>query len=378
MNEVLDPAVVTATRWVLGGGFVLGFVFGAVAGRSNFCTMGAISDVVNMGHTARLRMWLLAIAVAVAGTSALSLAGMADISKAIAQRPVLPWLSLLLGGLLFGVGMTLAGGCANKNLVRAGAGSVRSLVVLLVMGLVSYMTLKGVLAVPRAQWLDPVAWPLREWGWTQQGLHTALERWGGLAPSTSLVAVSLAVVLALLAYVLADGKFRRDKVKLLSGTVLGLVIVAGWALTGHLGFGEDPKTMEQVYFATNTRTLESLSFVAPLAYGIELLTLWTDASLKPTFGILLVLGVLAGSASYAGVSRSFRWEGFASLEDLRNQLIGAALMGFGGVTALGCTVGQGLTGLSTLSMGSLLAVTGIVTGCVLTLKWMLWAAERDV
>jgi uncharacterized protein len=376
MNDALDPGVVAATRWVWGGGWVLGFVFGFVAARSNFCTMGALSDWVNMGHTARLRMWLLAIAVAVAGTTALTLGGWVDIGKAVAQRPVLPWLSLLFGGLLFGVGMTLAGGCANKNLIRAGAGSVRSMVVLLVMGLFSYMTLKGVLALPRARALDPVALPLGEWGWTQQGLPTALARVTGLADATALGLTAGVVVVCLLAYVLVDRRFRQDARKLTGGVVLGLVIAAGWFVTGHLGFGEDPQTMEQVYFGTNTRTLESLSFVAPVAYSIELLTLWTDTSLKPTFGIWAVVGVLCGSAAHALGTGAFRWEGFASLQDLRNQLAGAALMGFGGVTALGCTVGQGLTGLSTLSIGAVLAVLGIAAGCVGTLKWMLWAAER--
>jgi uncharacterized membrane protein YedE/YeeE len=377
MGEALDPAVLAATRWVLGGGLVLGFAFGVVAARANFCTMGALSDVVNMGHTARLRMWLMAVAVAIAGTTALAWFGVADIGQAVAQRPVLPWLSLLLGGLIFGVGMTLAGGCANKNLIRAGAGSVRSMVVLLVMGLFSYMTLKGLLAVPRSAWLDPVALPLGEWGWSQQGMHVALSRLTGWEPRLALVVVAAAVVLGLLAYVLADARFRADRRKMVAGLLLGTIIALGWYVTGHLGFGENPQTLENVYFATNTRTIESLSFVAPVAYSIELLTLWTDASLKPSFGILAVVGVILGSAAHALATKTFRWEGFASLHDLRQQLLGAALMGFGGVTALGCTVGQGLTGLSTLSMGSLIAVAGIVLGSVLTLRWMLWAAERE-
>jgi hypothetical protein len=377
VSDALDPAVVAATRWVLGGGLVLGGVFGFVAARSNFCTMGAISDVVNMGHTARLRMWLLAVAVAMAGTTALAMTAGVDLSKAVALRPTLPWLSLVVGGLLFGVGMTLAGGCANKNLIRAGAGSLRSVVVLLVMGLVSYMTLKGLLAVVRSSWLDPVALPLNEWGWAQQGLPVAVSRLTGLAPAAAGPLVAGVVVAGLLVYVLADARFRRDTVKLVSGVLLGAVIAAGWFVTGRLGFGENPQTLEFVYFATNTRTLESLSFVAPVAYGIELLTLWTDASLKPTFGILAVVGVLAGSALQALTSGTFRWEGFASLQDLRQQLLGAVLMGFGGVTAIGCTVGQGLTGLSTLALGSLLAVASIVTGCVLTLRWMLRAADGD-
>ena len=159
--------------------------------------------------------------------------------------------------------------------------------------------------------------------------------------------------------------------------VLGALVVAGWYVTGHLGYGENPETLETVFFATNTRTLESLSFVAPLAFSLELLMLWTDASLHVTFGIASVLGVIAGSAAYALASKSFRWEGFASMDDLRNQLVGAMLMGFGGVTALGCTIGQGLSGLSTLAIGSFIAVAGIMAGSVATLKYLLWKMEQE-
>ena len=154
--------------------------------------------------------------------------------------------------------------------------------------------------------------------------------------------------------------------------VLGVLVAAAWYLTGHLGYGENPETLETVFFATNTRTLESMSFVAPTAYGLELLMLWTDKSLRLSFGIATVLGVIAGSLAYALASARFAWEGFASLADLRNQLVGAVLMGFGGVTAMGCTVGQGMSGLSTLAIGSLIAVAGIVAGAVATLKYMLW------
>jgi hypothetical protein len=146
-------------------------------------------------------------------------------------------------------------------------------------------------------------------------------------------------------------------------------VVAAWYLTGHIGYGENPDTLETVYFATNSRTLESMSFVAPIAYGLELLMLWTDKSLHTSFGVAAVIGVVLGSFAHAIASRQFRWEGFASMEDLRTQLLGAMLMGFGGVTAIGCTVGQGLAGVSTLAVGSFIAVTAIVGGAVVTMKW---------
>lgn len=361
---------------VVAGGFVLAFVFGAIANKTNFCTMGAISDIVNMGHWGRMRMWMLAIAVAVLGASALSYTGQVDLSKAVMQRPTLNWLSLLVGGLLFGVGMTMAGGCANKNLIRVGGGSLRSVVVLVFMGIASYMTMRGLFGQWRANWLDPVAIPLGEAGWSDQGLPTALARVTGMAPGTALIVVAAIFALALLAFAFKDKRFRANGAQVTGGIVIGLVIAGGWYVSGHLGFGESPETMEDVFFATNSRTIESMSFVGPVAFGLELLMLWTDQSLHISFGVASVLGVIAGSAAYALATKRFRWEGFASFTDLRSQLVGAVLMGFGGVTALGCTVGQGLSGLSTLAIGSFIAVAGIVIGSVAMLKYTLWREEN--
>ena len=373
----MDKLTTDLSSVVVWGGFVLAFVFGLIANKTNFCTMGAISDVVNMGHWGRVRMWLLAIAVAIAGTGALALAGQIDLSKAGVQRPVLPWLSLALGGLVFGVGMTLAGGCANKNLVRLGGGSLRSLVVLVFMGIASYMTLKGLFGQWRSTLLDPVNIDLGAAGWKDQSLGSLLARLSGLDARTASIAVLAGLVVLLLVIVFKDRRFRGNGLQVLGGTVLGLLVAAGWYVTGHLGYGENPETLETVYHATNSRTLESLSFVGPVAYGLELLMLWTDKSLHVSFGIASVIGVVLGSLVMALLSRSFRWEGFASMADLRSQLIGAVLMGFGGVTALGCTIGQGLSGISTLAIGSFVAVAGIVVGSVAMLRFMLWQAERE-
>ena len=367
MNNALDPA-----STVVWGGFALAFIFGAVANKANFCTMGALSDVVNMGHWSRLRMWLLAIAVAVIGANLLHYGGQVDLAKSLYLRPTLPWLSLLVGGGMFGVGMTLAGGCVNKNLIRLGGGSLRSLVVLVFVAIAAYMTLKGLFGQWRATWLDPVAIDLTAMGLQDQSLASLVARASGLPARTAMLATALASGAALLVFVFSDTRFRGNAVQVLGATTLGLLVVAGWYLTGHLGYGENPETLETVFFATNTRTLESLSFVAPTAYGLELLLLWTDKSLHISFGIATAMGVMAGSFAYAVASGNFRSEGFASFDDLRNQLIGAVLMGFGGVTALGCTVGQGMSGLSTLALGSLIAVAGIVAGAVTTLKLIVW------
>ena len=360
----------TPTTTVLLGGWGVAFVFGAVASRSNFCTMGAVADVVNMGHWGRARSWMLALGVAVLGANLMVLAGWIDLSQSVYHRPVVPWLSLVLGGAVFGVGMTLAGGCPSRNLVRLGQGSMRSLVVLVFLGVSAYMALKGVFAQWRAHYLDPVVLDVSSLGLRTLSLPSLLSRSTGWSLEQAVL-VSLAVVAgALLAFVLRDRAFRGQTMQLASAVVLGLLICAGWFVTGHLGYGENEETLETVYFATNTRTLESLTFVGPVAYSLELLMLWSDKSLRATFGIMTVLGAFMGSLAMSLHQKSFHLEGFASTQDLGRHLTGAVLMGVGGVTSIGCTIGQGLSGLSTLAPASLLAVAGIVAGSALTMKWM--------
>jgi uncharacterized membrane protein YedE/YeeE len=367
-----DPGIL-----VVWGGLLLGFVFGAVANRTNFCTMGAVSDVVNMGSWGRMRMWLLAIAVAILGSQALHLAGLVDLGKSLYVRPNFTWLSYILGGFLFGVGMTLGSGCGSKTLVRLGGGSLKSAVVFVFFGIAAYMTLKGLFAIWRTTLLDPVMIDLSSRGIARQDMPTMLSALTGAAPRAAVLGVSLAFAGGLLAFVFADREFRRSFDHVLGGTVIGLTIVGGWYVTGHLGFGENPQTLEDTFFATNSRTIESLSYTAPVGFTLELLMLWSDKSLGVTFGIAAVAGIILGSFAYAIASRTFRWEGLAGAEDTANHMIGGILMGFGGVTALGCTIGQGLTGFSTLALGSVLAFLAIIAGSFATMKWQYWRIARE-
>jgi hypothetical protein len=191
------------------------------------------------------------------------------------------------------------------------------------------------------------------------------------------MAMPFAVAAALIAFVLKDREFRATKEMIVGGVVIGLVIVAGWYVSGHVGhLAEDPATLEEKFFATNSGRMESFSFVAPVAYTLELLMFWSDTSRIVTVGIAGVLGMLIGSAAYALASRTFRWEGFGSVEDVANHLVGATLMGFGGVTALGCTIGQGITGVSTLAVGSFLALAAIIFGCAMAVRYQVWRLER--
>ncbi|MEO5677775.1 MAG: YeeE/YedE family protein [Usitatibacter sp.] len=364
----------TVVAW---GGFILGFIFGAVANRTHFCTMGAVSDVVNMGSWGRMRMWLLAIAIAILGTHALQLAGQIDLSKSFYVRPNFTWLAYIVGGLLFGVGMTLGSGCGSKTLVRLGAGSLKSVVVFVFFGIAAYMTLKGLFAIGRAAWIDPVAIDLAARGLPSQDLPTLIAAWSGGSKRVVEAAVALVVAGGLLAFVFKDRDFRTSFDHVLGGAVVGLTIVGGWYVTGHLGFGENPQTLEDTFFGTNSRTIESLSYTAPVGFTLELLMLWSDKSLTVTFGIAAVIGIVLGSLAYAIVSKTFRWEGFAGAEDTANHVVGGILMGFGGVTALGCTVGQGLSGVSTLALGSFLAFFAIIAGAAATMRWQYWRMQRE-
>jgi len=154
--------------------------------------------------------------------------------------------------------------------------------------------------------------------------------------------------------------------------------VGGWYVSGHLGYlAEDPSTLEERFVGTNTGRMESFSFVAPLAFTLEYLMLWTDKSKIVTYGIASAAGVIAGSAAYALASRTFRWEGFRDAEDTALHILGGILMGFGGITALGCTIGQGISGFSTLALGSIITFVAIIAGSAATMKWQYWRLQRQ-
>jgi len=371
MEAIGNPGVTVA--WC---GFALGLVFGAVGNKVNFCTMGAVSDVVNIGDWGRMRMWLLAIAVAIVGSYALWRAGVIDLSQSIYTAPNFTWLSFTVGGFLFGVGMTLGSGCGSKTLIRIGGGNLKSLVVYVFLAISAYMTLRGLFGQFRVSVLQPVAVNFAAYGLKGQDLPSLLAG-TGIALETLRVVVPAIVAAALLIFILKDREFRASADHLVGGVVVGLIVVAGWYVTARLGYRENPDTLEMTFFGTNTRAAESVSFVAPLAYTLELLMLWTDKSLTITFGIMAALGVVIGSFAYAIASRTFRWEGFTTIPDLANHIAGGILMGFGGITALGCTIGQGISGFSTLALGSILTFGAIVAGSAATMKYQYWKMLRE-
>ena len=359
--------------YVTGGAFLLAFIFGAVGNRTHFCTMGAVSDWVNMGDLSRMRMWLLAIAVALIGSSALQLAGTVDLSKSIYPGANFTWLSYLVGGFLFGVGMTLGSGCGSKTLIRIGAGNLKSVIVYVFLGIAAYMTLKGLLGAFRVGVLEKASLTLAP----GQDLPSLLTSIIPLSKASWTAILAALIGGVLLAFIYASKQFRSSFDYTLGGVVTGLVVVGGWLVSGVIGHvAEDPRTLQEAFVATNTGRMESFSFVSPLAYTLEYLMFWTDKSRVITYGIASAAGVIAGSAAYALATRTFRLEGFRDAEDTGMHILGGLLMGFGGITALGCTIGQAISGFSTLALGSIMTFIAIVAGAAATMKYQYWRIER--
>ncbi|HYA39416.1 MAG TPA: YeeE/YedE family protein [Candidatus Methylomirabilis sp.] len=336
-------------------GFLAAVAFGAIANRTNFCTMGAVSDWVNMSDKNRLRAWFLAIGVAILGSQGLQAAGYIDLGKSIYLTANFGWLGHLLGGFLFGVGMTLAGGCGQRTLVRVGGGNLKSLVVMLFLGITAYMTLRGLIAPVRINGIEVTNLDLSARNIPDQSLMTLLGAAGiGITPVVRWVIVAV-VGAGFVLFALASAEFWKSPKDLLAGISIGLLIIAGWYITGKIGYDE----FEPV-------RLESYTFVAPVAEQINYLMTYTGSTIN--FGIAAVFGVLAGSFLYAVLSGSFRIETFSSRQDMVNHIVGGILMGFGGVLSLGCTIGQGVTGMSTLAVGAMITLTMIIFGAALTMK----------
>ena len=337
-------------------GFLLAAIFGFVANRTNFCAMGAVSDMLHMGSRGRLGAWLFAAGLAIVGAQALHAAGLVDLAGAMYLTPNFGWLGYIVGGIAFGVGMTLGAGCGQRNLVRFGGGNLKALVVLLVLGITAYTTVRGLLGLARVTVFEAPNVELDLRGLDDQGLATMLAPALGIEDTDTMRTV-LAVVLGggLMAFALAQSTFRKSFYNLLAGVVIGAVVTGGWFVTGYLGNDDfDPVPVE------------SFTFVAPTGNAINYLMTFTGSTIN--FGIAAVLGIIVGSFACAVLSGSFRIETFSTRSEMVSHLMGGLLMGFGGVLALGCTIGQGVTGMSTLAAGSLIALISIIFGSALTMK----------
>ncbi len=371
----------TVHHQLLGAVFIVAVVMGAVVNKTHFCTMGAVSDWVNIGDTGRMRAWVFAMAVALIGVIVLEAAGTINLSGETFppyRSANFAWPRYLVGGLMFGIGMVLASGCGNKTLVRVGSGNLKSLTVLLVGMIASYLMLWSPLFEKAfLPWLQPATINLVQHGMPTQHAGDVISGLLGQASSkTNNLAVALMVAVAMLIFVMKSKDFRGSFDNILSGAVVGLAIVAGWYLTGG-SLGQSWKEYAEMATDIPSRVqVQSYTFVSPMGDTVRYLLDPMKMSLV-NFGVVALAGVIAGSFIYAVATKNFRIEWFASFGDFVNHAVGGVLMGIGGVLSMGCTVGQAITGMSTLAIGSMLTFVAIVVGAAATMKLQYWRMMRE-
>jgi uncharacterized membrane protein YedE/YeeE len=350
--------------------FALAVVLGAVTSKTNFCTMGAVSDWLNMGDTGRMRAWLFAIAIAVLGVTAIEAASVASL-RANTMPPYrtenFAWLRYIVGGLIFGIGMTLGSGCGTKTLLRIGGGNLKSIFVATAIATVVYfMFTTRLFEISVTSWVGPTVVSLAEYGLAGQGIDDFLAKATGLNATTARLLAGAAIGAALLWYVFKSADFRGNRDNILGGAAVGLAVVGGWYVTaGPLGV----EWVEEAIMdgEPNRAAVQSFTFISPIGEAGRYLLDPTNLGLVRV-GVVTVFGVILGAFLYALFTRSFRFEWFSSPGDFFLHLTGGLLMGYGGFVAMGCTVGQGVSGVSTLALGSFLALGGMIAGSALTMK----------
>lgn len=318
--------------------------------------MGAISDVVNIGSRGRMGSWFVGIGIAVLGVQFLRVQGFISLGESMYLSTQFLYLSYVLGGFIFGIGMTLAAGCGQRNLVRVGGGNLKSLMVVLVLGITAYMTLRGLLALLRINYIYKANIELQDLGMNSQSLTQGVSALTGIPDSTTLQTIAALIVgVGLIAYAVKQEEFRSSFDNILAGLAVGGCVVAAWFVTGYIGQDDFDPIAPQ-----------GLTFVGPTGNTISYLMTFTGAQIN--FGIAVTFGMIVGSFIYAIISGTFRIETFSNQSEMVGHLIGAVMMGFGGVLSFGCTIGQGVTGVSTLAIGSFITILMIIFGSALTMK----------
>ncbi|MGD9297338.1 MAG: YeeE/YedE family protein [Chromatiales bacterium] len=371
---------------ILGTVFLCALITGVVSRTSNFCTMGAFADWVTTGSTGRMKAWMLAIAVAISGVVILEAFGLvnADNASPAYRSSELVWLQNLLGGFCFGIGMTLASGCGSKMLVRIGGGNLKSLVVVVVIALVAYYmanpfpgTDNTLYSMLFHDWIKPFALELD--GRQDIGTLVAGEKHSWIARLVG----GLALVTLLLVLIFRDADFRKQKDHMTAGLVIGVAVVTVWLVTSSIRVEADGEAYQLSSYVQNWEFLsdsdahkpassqslrpQSFTIISPIGQAFGYAKSGFDNALL-TCGLMIMIGIVLGSFLHAVIKKGFRVEWFTSFRDVVRHLLGAMLMGVGGVLAMGCTFGQAISGISTLSIGSFIAFSGIALGSVLTLK----------
>jgi uncharacterized membrane protein YedE/YeeE len=327
----------------------IGLIYGAVGLLSGFCMMSSLRGWWTKGDGRLVRTYALAMGTAIAASQLAAAGGLVDLSKSIYLQSSFSTPVMFFGGLLFGYGMVLSNGCGSRALVLLGRGNLRSFVVVVVLAIFAEMTLKGLIAPGRI-----AAVQASQTTTALNSLPALLSNIGLNEISSRMIAASV-LSAALIIFAFAQAEFRRSAGQIAAGLVVGLLIAAGWYATGYLGADD-----------FNPTPVTSLTFVAPIADALQYVMLSTGSTLN--FGIVTVLGVFLGSLVTSVGTGRFQLEGFQSPQHMLRSAGGAALMGTGGVMAFGCSIGQGLTGLSTLSLSSFVAVAGILVGTAAGLR----------
>ena len=350
---------------------ILGFTLGLVVTKTNFCTMGAVSDWVNIGDLSRFKAWMLAAAVAILGVTILDFLSFLDIddSRIPYRNSILAWPRYIVGGLMFGVGMTYASGCGNKVLIRVGGGNLKSVIVLLVAGIMAYiMTRTDFYGIFFHSWMNPISLDLAQIGILDQSLPTIISSIFSLTNGVYFnLLVGLIVSSIMIVLIFKSGKFIGNLDNVFSGLVVGSIVVLAWLLTGG---STGQEWIEANDFLDNPAPgvgVQSFTFINPMGETLIYASNAAD-SFYLTFGVLALLSVILGAFVYSISSNNFRIEWFSSRQDFIRHVIGGVLIGVGGVLALGCTIGQGVTGISTLALGSFITLIFIILGAAITMK----------
>jgi len=362
----------SAQAFFLWSTFIIAFILGVVVNKTNFCTMGAVSDLVNMGDAGRLRAWILAATVALIGVMLLEALGRVDLSSTLPpyRGSEFMWGRYILGGLLFGIGMTFASGCGNKTLIRIGGGNIKSIFVFVVIAIIAYYMVDPFKELPAtwyqtyfSPWLGEASISLS----TPQDLGSIVGNWFNVEPLTMRLIVGGIVAVIALRYIFGSADFRESGDNIFAGVVIGLIVMLAWYVTSNVAVTTEDGSFSMTQFygewdmmmdsdagkpkngSTNLQA-QSFTFISPIGQMFGYIGS-SFSSAFMTFGVVSVLGVIFGSFLWSLVTRSFRVEWFNSFKDFYMHMIGAVLMGFGGVLGLGCTVGQGISGVSTLALG---------------------------
>ena len=358
-----DSVLENPDAYMMYGGLLIGTLLGAIVYLTNFCAMGSVSDLVNFGDWRRFRSWMLAGATAVVGVFVIQKLGIMNPRDSIFLTPNFTWIGFVSGGFIFGVGMVLSAGCVSRNLVRAGSGDLRSLLVLTVVGVFAFMTIGGLLGPLRVWFVSFGTINLADSGMAGQGFGDLLGTLTGLDDASAQLYAFIGVAGLMLAYIFLNKKFISSPVHIFAGVSIGLLAVAGWTLTG----------LAQDDFADVPVALTSLTFVQPSGSTLDYLMRFTAFSTM-AFPVAVVFGTLLGGFIGSVIKRDTRLRTFNGEADTARNIIGAAMMGIGGVLALGCTIGQGVTGVSTLAMGSFITFAFLVIGGIAGMKIMEWTA----